>query len=106
MENYQLAKVTYKVQSIHEKVAFFNNDTANKFSAYHPILVLRTGIYEFFTVSSIIPGDVVFLADGESELVPVTIESINWVNMVTDAYNFSVEDNDLVVAGKYVTHNK
>ena len=106
MEAYDTATVINKIQSVHERVAYFNSDVANKFSAYHPILVLRGGVHEFFTVESIIPGDTVFLADGESALIPTVIESINWVTGVTDAYNFSVEDIDLVVAGRYVTHNK
>jgi hypothetical protein len=106
MESYATAKVINKVQSVHQKVAYFNSDVANKFSEFHPILALRDGVYEFFTVASLIPGDTLFLADGESALVPVVIESINWVNGVTDAYNFSVENIDLVVAGRYVTHNK
>lgn len=103
----QIVTVMYKTQSIHGKVAYFNGNKDAKFSEYHPFLVKRDGTYEFYMVCTLLLGDTIFVYDDvEDKVVPIVLDSIDWVEGATDAYNFDVEDYDLVIAGGYITHNK
>jgi hypothetical protein len=103
----QVSKVINKTQSVHAKVAYFNGNVAATFSEFHPFLVRRSGTYEFYTVSTLLPGDTIFTYNNETNTVdPLVIETVAWIEGATDAYNFSVEAYDIVIAGGYVTHNK
>lgn len=103
----QVSKVINKTQSVHPKVAYFNGRVEATFSEFHPFLVRRGGVYEFYTVSTLLPGDTIFNYNNETNTVdPLVIETVSWLEGATDAYNFSVEAYDIVIAGGYVTHNK
>jgi hypothetical protein len=103
----QVSKVTNKTQSVHPKVAYFNGRVEATFSEFHPFLVRRGGVYEFYTVSTLLPGDTIFTYNNDTNTVdPLVIETVAWLEGATDAYNFSVEAYDIVIAGGYVTHNK
>ena len=103
----QVSKVINKTQSVHPKVAYFNGKVEATFSEFHPFLVRRGGVYEFYTVSTLLPGDTIFTYNNETNTVdPLVIETVAWIEGATDAYNFSVEAYDIVIAGGYVTHNK
>jgi len=103
----QVSKVINKTQSVHPKVAYFNGRVEATFSEFHPFLVRRGGVYEFYTVSTLLPGDTIFAYNNETNTVdPLVIETVAWIEGATDAYNFSVEAYDIVIAGGYVTHNK
>jgi hypothetical protein len=103
----QVSKVINKTQSVHPKVAYFNGRVEATFSEFHPFLVRRGGVYEFYTVSTLLPGDTIFTYNNNTNTVdPLVIETVAWIEGATDAYNFSVEAYDIVIAGGYVTHNK
>ena len=103
----ETSKVLGKVQSVHPRVVYFNDDVTATFSETQPILVLRDAVYEWYTVATLMIGDILFKYDrATNKIVPVVLAAVNYVEGATDTYNFSIEDYDVLLAGGYVVHNK
>ena len=68
---------------------------------------MREGVYEFYTLAMLLPGDTVYTYDEENDKVtPVIVEVVNWVETGADAYNFTLDSYHLIVAAGFITHNK
>ena len=106
-DNMTIDTVVNKVASVHERIGYINDLVDAQFTEYHPFLIMREGVYEFYTLAMLLPGDTVYTYDEENDKVtPVIVEVVNWVETGADAYNFTLDSYHLIVAAGFITHNK
>ena len=106
-DNMTIDTVVDKVASVHERIGYINDLVDAQFTEYHPFLIMRDGVHEFYTLASIMHGDTVFMYDEKLDKVtPTEVKKITWVETGADAYNFTLDNYHLIVAAGFITHNK
>jgi hypothetical protein len=83
----------------------FNNLKTRRFSLEHMLLAKRDGVYMFVQAGVIRLGDYL-VYDIDNHATDVIVESIGYLDEVTDVYDISVNPYDLFIAGDVIAHNK
>ena len=106
-QNQKPTKVLNVYKSKHAKIMYFNHDTTAKFSEEEPMLVCRAGSYEFYPSGTVDVGDTIFrYNDTYDSIESILVTDIAFEEGDFDTYNYTLEEDHVLVAGGYIVHNK